>query len=117
MRLLSVDEHRTLAVVLNALRGFYDENLQQVQAQAQSASTTKSALRMKRWRSLCPILNPSLLLILACVPPRAECGNAARLRLYFVGYVTAYPRHPGNVPSALSTLSSIPIVRCRLPQA
>src|SRR5918995_2106923 len=42
---------------------------------------------MKRWRGLCPIPNPSLLLIVACVPWRAERGNAARLRLYFVGYV------------------------------
>jgi hypothetical protein len=36
-----------LAAVLGALFGFYEDNLQQEQAQAQ-ASTTKCALRMKR---------------------------------------------------------------------
>jgi hypothetical protein len=42
---LSVDEHRTLAALLAALFGYYEENLQQAQAEAQSASTTNSALR------------------------------------------------------------------------
>jgi hypothetical protein len=43
---------------------------------------------MKRWRSLCPILTPSLLLIVACAPPRAEPGNAVLSCLYFGGHVT-----------------------------
>ena len=59
---MSVDEHRTLAAVLKALFGFYEENLHQAQAEAQSARTIKSALRMKRLGSLCPIAKPSLLL-------------------------------------------------------
>jgi len=80
-----------LAAVLRALFGFYEENLQQVQAEAQFASTTKSALRMKRWESSCHLAKPSLLLIVACAPPRDECGNAALSRLYVVVYVTAYP--------------------------
>ena len=49
---------------------------------------TKSALRIKRWGSSCPIAKPSLLLIVACVLPRDERGNATRSRLYFVGYAT-----------------------------
>jgi hypothetical protein len=89
--ILAVDELLTLASVLGALFRFYEEKLQQVQAEAQSASTTKSALRMVRWESSCPIAKPSSPLIVAYAPPRAERGNAARLRLYFVGYVTAYP--------------------------
>jgi hypothetical protein len=40
---MSIDEHRTLAAVLKALFGFYEETLQQEQAEAQSASATKSA--------------------------------------------------------------------------
>ena len=35
-----------------------------------------------------PLAKPSLLLIVACTPRRAERGNVARSRLYFVGYVT-----------------------------
>src|SRR5919112_5474180 len=46
---------------------------------------------MKRWRRLCPIPKHSSLLIVACVPWRAERGNAARSCLCFRGYVTAYP--------------------------
>src|SRR3712207_3967269 len=68
---------------------------------------------MKRWRGLCPILNPLLLLIVACVPWRAERGNAVRLRLYFVGYVTVYPRHCANVSSAFARLSPTPIAQRR----
>jgi hypothetical protein len=47
-----------LAAVLAALFGFYEENLQQEHAEAQSASTTKSTLRMKRLESSCPSLAP-----------------------------------------------------------
>ena len=86
--LLSVDQHQMLPAVLAALFGFYQENLQQDQAEAQSASTIKSALRMKRWRRLFPIAKPSLLLSVACAARRAGRGNAARSRLYFVGYLT-----------------------------
>jgi transposase len=43
---------------------------------------------MKRWRGLYPILNPSLLLIVACFPWRAERRNATQKRLFFAGYVT-----------------------------
>jgi hypothetical protein len=43
---LSVHESQALAALLEALFVFYEENLQ-VQAEAQSASTIKSALQMK----------------------------------------------------------------------
>jgi hypothetical protein len=85
---VSVDEHRMLGAVLVALFGFYEENLQQGQGEAQLASTTMSASRMKRWESSCPIATPSLLLIVACAPQRAERGNIARSCLHLVGYVT-----------------------------
>jgi hypothetical protein len=97
--LLSVDQHQMLPAVLAALFGFYQENLQQDQAEAQSASTIKSALRMKRWRRLFPIAKPSLLLSVACAARRAGRGNAARSRLYFVGYVTAPPTKVGGFQS------------------
>ena len=74
--------------MLKVLFAFYEENLQQVQAEAQPASTTKAALRMKRWAKSFPIAKPSLLLSVACVLPRDERRNAARSRLHFVGYVT-----------------------------
>ena len=37
------------------------------------------------------IPKPSLFLIVAYTPRSAEHGNTARSRLYYVGYVTAYP--------------------------
>jgi hypothetical protein len=46
-RLLTDNESRTLAAPFAALLGFYEQTLQQEQAEAQSACTTKSALRMK----------------------------------------------------------------------
>jgi hypothetical protein len=39
--LMSVDGPRTLAAVLKVLFGFYQEDLHQVQAEAQTASTSK----------------------------------------------------------------------------
>src|SRR5215218_11370896 len=46
---------------------------------------------MERWGSSCPNAKPSLLLIVACILRRAEPGNVAPSRLYFVGYVTMNP--------------------------
>src|SRR5215218_6834830 len=100
-RMLSVDVVRTLGALyskrrmlstrriykcVQALAGSQPTLPPQVQADAQSAGTTKSALRMNRWASSCPIAKPSLFLIEACVLPRAERGNVAWSRLYFVGY-------------------------------
>jgi hypothetical protein len=62
-----------------------------VQAEAQSARKSKSALQIKRRESSCPIAKLSLLLSVACVLPRAERGNVARSFLYFLGYVAMNP--------------------------
>jgi hypothetical protein len=71
-----------------------------------------STLRMKVTGRLHSIAKPSLLLIVACVLPRAERGNVARSCLYFVAYVTVYAlgndtltsnilRQPSGFPSAM----------------
>jgi hypothetical protein len=71
-----------------------------------------STLRMKVTGRLHCIAKPSLLLIVACVLPRAERGNVARSCLYFVAYVTVYAlgndtltsnilRQPSGFPSAM----------------
>src|SRR5919107_1652636 len=52
-------------------------------------------LRKKRRAFLCPLSEYSLLPIVRCTLRRAERGNAARSRLYFVGYVTSMP-HPST---------------------
>ena len=58
-----------------------------------TAANPTSALRLApeclRWRLMgsFSIAKPSLVLIGACVPWRAECGNAILDRLYFLGYV------------------------------
>src|ERR671915_2589398 len=52
-------------------------------------------LRKKRRAILCPLAKLSLLPIVRCTLRRAERGNAARSRLYFVGYVTSMP-HPST---------------------
>jgi hypothetical protein len=54
-----------------------------------------------RHRMVFPLIKPSLFLIAACDPRRAERGSATRTRLYFVGYVTATlkrPQHAGSQP-------------------
>ena len=84
-----------------------------MQAEAHSANTIKSALGMMCWEGSCFSAKPSILLIVACVLPRDERGNAALSRLYFLGYVTVYPRHTSNAPSGLSKLCSIPTARNR----
>jgi hypothetical protein len=50
---------------------------------------------------------------LACALPRAERETVALGRLYFVGYVTVYPRHCANVSSASARLSPTPIAQRR----
>ena len=71
-----------------------------------------STLRMKVTGRLHSIAKPSLLLIVACVLPRAERGNVARSCLYCVAYVTVYAlgndtltsnilRQPSGFPSAM----------------
>src|SRR5215204_1492919 len=58
--------------------------------------------RCERGR-LYPTAKPSLLLIVPRIPRRAGRESLARYSLYFVGYVTAYPRHSANAPSGLAT--------------
>jgi hypothetical protein len=50
-----------------------------------------------------------------CLLRVAEQTSPAAVQspLYFVGYVTAYPRHSANAPSALATLSPTPTARRR----
>src|SRR5215204_3983745 len=72
--------------------------------------------RCERGR-LYPTAKPSLLLIVPRIPRRAGRESLARYSLYFVGYVTAYPRHCANAPSGLATLSPPPTALRRTPKA
>jgi hypothetical protein len=60
-------------------------------------------------RNPTPLAKPSLLPMVRCTLRRAERGNAARSRLYFVGYVIAVPepsyglRHTERAPELRQT--------------
>jgi hypothetical protein len=46
-------------------------------------------------------------------PRSVRHGNGVLSRLYFVGYVTVYPRHCANVSTAFARLSPTPIAQRR----
>jgi hypothetical protein len=60
---------------------------------------SEPTLRLTRWRMLYPIAKPSLLLNVPRNPWRAGRGIVAQSRLYFLGYVTAYPSEHKRPPA------------------
>src|SRR5215218_10919986 len=56
------------------------------------ATLPSQRLRVRRRFLFLSASKPSLVLIVAYTPRRAERGNAVRDRLYFVGYVTSMPQ-------------------------